>query len=183
MNTDLISGHLRLFSTLIALFLSTGIAPTHAADAHVHGQGNLDITIEPGQVHLLLTAPTDDLRTGDNTEKTLISRDDLFAFPDSGCALHSSKVADSTLFTDIWGKDDQDHHTEHGPGHEREQESGHSDTFLSWTYRCALSPSTIQVKLFSDTRLQKILIRAASESGVVSGEATVDVPGMSISTP
>jgi hypothetical protein len=172
MNIDQRSDTPRLLATLLAAFLSVGTGTTHAAGAHIHGQGNLDITIEPGRVHLLLIAPTGDLRTEDSTESTLISRDDLFAFPDSGCALHTSKVEDSSVFTEVWAEDG-----EHSAG---SPDEGHSDTYLSWTYRCALPPAKIQVKLFSATQLQKLVIQVASESGVIPGEATVDAPEMDL---
>lgn len=180
MNDRQCSGYLRLFSTAAALILSIAAAASHAAGAHIHGQGSLDITVESNQIYLLLSAPTSDLRTGEHNEESLISRDDLFEFPDANCTLRNSQMEDPTVFTEVWG---DDHADEHEHDLEKAEDNGHSDTYLSWTYSCQQAPARIELKLFTATQLDRILIQAASSAGVVSSTATTESAEIALPNP
>lgn len=180
MNDRQFSISVRLFSTAVTLAISMAAAASHAAGAHIHGQGSLDITIEPDQVYLVLSAPTSDLGAGKQTAERLITRGDLFEFSDTSCTLRNGQLEDPTAFTEVWGGDHTDEH-EHDP--EEEEGNGHSDTYLSWTYSCKQAPARIEIKLFTATQLNRILVQAASNSGVVSDIATTESTEIALPNP
>ena len=145
--------------------------PAHAARAHVHGEGELSIAVEDGQVDLALIAPAADVRAdGEETEQAMTTRyaeADLFVFTDATCELNASGVvlADEEV---SWAASDE-HHDDREEGRDDEE---HSDYLLTWTYQCSADPDRLSVELFEQTSLELLRVQALGESGVVTAELT-----------
>ncbi len=148
-----------------------------AAAVHVHGQGQLDIAIESGQVNLYLTAPESDLvdtgNAGQAALETRFARDGLFSFSDASCRFDSSSVRPSTAFESMWEDDPLEAHADDNKD-EHSTHEDHADYQISWTYECAMDPVRVRVELFQRTRLERIRFQALGASGVLAGELTPD---------
>ena len=151
--------------------LVVGANPAQAARAHVHGEGELSIAVENGQVDLALIAPAADVRADrDESEQAMTVRygeAELFVFTDATCQLDASNVvlADEEV---SWAASDEDP-DDREEGRDDEE---HSDYLLTWTYQCSADPDRLSVELFEQTSLELLRVQALGESGVVTAELT-----------
>jgi hypothetical protein len=153
--------------------LVVGTAPAHAARAHVHGEGDLSIAVENGQVDLALIAPAADVRSDeDDSDDAMAARygkADLFVLADATCQLTASSVvlADEEV---SWAESGE--HEE--PAAHDDHDEEHSDYLLTWSYQCSTDPDRLSVELFDLTSLVLIRVQALGESGVATAELSPD---------
>ncbi len=163
---------------LFGFSLCLCVAPVLAAGAHVHGQGELGIAVESGQVDIFLTAPEADLikeHHGQSALAARFARDAIFIFPEASCQLESSEVAPAAVTDSFWEEADSENHDHHDEPGESDH-SEHADYQLIWTYRCSGDPKLLKVTLFADTHLERIVYQAIGPSGVHSGTLTPNSP-------
>ena len=169
------------------------------ARAHIHGQGDLDVAVDGNRVEVLLIAPLGDLETeAAGGPDALAAREDLFVFDGAGCELESGSVTSENLFEDVWGEEvdeehqhsaehehrhetaehdaDHQHGHDHDADHAHDDQSsdGHSDSYITWIFNCASKPERVAVKLFEDTRLERINVQTAGAAGASSDTLTAD---------
>ena len=179
--------------------LAMAVSPgAHAARAHVHGQGTLDIVVDSGRVDLTLIAPDADIKeSADDTPSDLEARfggAGLFAFTGAECQLASHSAGPAEDLEVSWFEDEaEDHdqgdhehsdhahsdhdHAEHEHEHEEHahhDETAHADTQLSWTFLCSQNPGSLTVQLFDQTRLTEIKVQAVGDTGALGATLTAD---------
>jgi hypothetical protein len=168
------------FHSLLAASLLFALPAAHAAKAHVHGAGRLDVAIDKGQITLGLELPLDaavgfERAPKNDKEKVSLAAVDkalkdaaLFVpTPAANCTLQSMEI--KVPFT---GGMDQHDHAHEGENH-------HADIDANYVFRCA-NPAAlkgIETTIFkSFKRLYRLEVQRAGPSGQGAMRLTPNKP-------
>lgn len=93
---------------------------------------------------------------------------------------HDQEAADHRHDHDDGHGNGHGHGDNHHQAHDKDNEV-HSDSYITWIYRCSAEPETLNVLLFEDTRLERIRVQAASATGaktdtLSAGNNTMQLP-------